>query len=329
MKEFFRKQWFLFVLLGFVLVGYLEPRPGKFLRDNVSIKWFIMPTIFLMSLSLRTGAIFRSFLNVRGLASAVVGGYAMTSLSLYVLARLFFPSHEDLALGLIAVGATPCTLASAAIWTRLSGGNDALALAITIMSNLTSFLFSPLILTVALGSAISPPFGRIMAKLFLVIVLPVAVGQVLRIWMGAFADRWKPVIGNIARFLILLVVVVSVSHASHTAGVAGASGGMTGGCLLLLILTVALAHLFAMAGCGLIARLTGAPPGDIVAVMFGGSQKTLPVGVFLSDMIADGRPDQALVFIALPILIYHATQLTIDSFIIQPCRKRIMGEDGD
>ncbi|NOZ24009.1 MAG: bile acid:sodium symporter [Planctomycetes bacterium] len=326
MRDFVRKQWFLFVLLGAVLVGYFCPGPGVFLRESLSIKWFIMPTLFLMSFSLKTGAIFRSFLNVRGLASAVVGGYLFTSLALFVLGRALFPGNRDLVLGLIACGATPCTLASAAIWTRLAGGNDALALAITIVSNLTSFLFSPIVLLLTLGSAVSPPFGRIMTSLLMVIVIPVALGQVLRIWLGAFADRRKRVISVICRLLILLVVLVSVSNASQTAARAE-GGGLTGMTFVLLIFAVGASHLFALVGCALIARLLGAPAEDVGAVMFGGSQKTLPVGIYIAEMIAAARPDETLVFIALPILIYHATQLTIDSFLIGPYRKHVIGED--
>ncbi|MEW6354805.1 MAG: bile acid:sodium symporter [Planctomycetota bacterium] len=326
MRDFVRKQWFLFVLVGAVLFGYFCPGPGLFLRKSLSIQWFIMPTLFLMSFSLKTGAIFRSFLNVRGLASAVVGGYILTALSLYLLGRVFFPGNPDLALGLIACGATPCTLASAAIWTRLAGGNDALALAITIVSNLTSFIFSPIILLVTLGSAVSPPFGRIMTSLFTAIVIPVALGQVLRIWFGAFADRRKRVISGVCQLLILLVVLVAVSHASQTAARAEGAG-LTGATVALLVVAVGAGHLFALVGCALVARSLGAPAEDVGAVMFGGSQKTLPVGIYIAEMIAAARPDETLVFIALPILIYHATQLTIDSFLVGPYRRCVIGEE--
>lgn len=326
-RNLIRNQWFLFVLLAVVLFGYAHPGPGVCLRKTAPIQWFIMPTLFLMSFSLPTGAILRGFLNFRGLASSVLGGYALTSVALWLLARAFFPHRQDLALGLIAVGATPCTLASAAIWTRLSGGNDALALAITVVSNLSSFLFSPLILVATLGSAVSPPFQDIMVKLLTTIVLPVGGGQVLRIWAADYADRWKSVLSRLCQVMILLVILIAVSHASETAVRAGEEQGLTGTAVLLLIAAVSVSHLVAFAGCGVLAWMGRAPGGDIVAVMYCGSQKTLPVGIYIVEMLAATRHGEALVFIALPILIYHATQLVIDSFLIEPCRRRVVGDD--
>jgi predicted Na+-dependent transporter len=281
-----------------------------------------------MSFSLKASAIFRSFLNFRGLGSSVLGGYFLTSFSLYFLAKTLFPETKDLFLGLIAVGAAPCTLASAVIWTKLSRGNEALAFAITILSNLSCFIFSSLILFIMLGHSVTLPLREIMQKLFVVNVLPVTAGQVLRIWLPEYGDRFKPMTSNICRIFIILIVLASVSHASDIADKVEATGSiMTGMTILLLIAAVGAAHLAALLGCGLIAWLARSPAGDIVAIMFGGSQKTLPLGIYISEMLASATPGETLTFVALPILIYHATQLTIDSFAIGPCRKYIIGKN--
>ena len=59
----------------------------------------------------------------------------------------------DLAVGLLVAAAAPCTLASAAVWTRRAGGNDAVALMVTIGTNLTCFVVTPLWLLVTTGRA--------------------------------------------------------------------------------------------------------------------------------------------------------------------------------
>lgn len=325
MKPFIRDQWFLFILLGAVLFGFFEPGPGVFLKENVALKWFVIPALFLMSFSLKTRAIFGSFLNFRGLAASVLGGYFLTSVSIYFLAKELFPQGSDLYLGLMAVGAAPCTLASAVIWTRLSKGNEGLALAITLASNLSCFVFSTLILAIMLGNFVSLPVVEIMKKLFVVNVLPVAAGQVLRVWLPEYGDRSKAMTNHLCRIFIVLIVLASVSHASDTADKMEATGSILSGMSVLrLICVVAAVHVFALLGCGLIAGLLRAPAVDVVAVMFGGSHKTLPLGIYISEMLARSRPDETFPFIALPILIYHATQLTIDSFAIGPCRRYIM-----
>lgn len=292
------------------------------MKDNLDLRWLIIPALFLMSFTLETTAIFDSLVNYRGLLSSVVGGYFLTSLALYVCARTLFPLQRDLMIGLIAAGAAPCTLASAVIFTRLCKGNDALALAITILSNVSCFIFSALILFILLGGAAAPSFTGIMKKMFVVNVIPVTTGQILRIWLSPYGDRLKPLIGRFCQICIFLVVLISVSHASRTAAHAEVSGhGLTGMSLLLLILSVGFAHLVALFGCGFLGRAMGAPGGDIVAVMFGGSHKSLPVGIYICEMLALEGPQEALPFLSLPILIYHATQLVIDSFAMGPIEK--------
>jgi predicted Na+-dependent transporter len=161
-----------------------------------------------------------------------------------------------------------------------------------------------------------------MKKMFVVNVIPVTLGQFLRIWLSPYGDRLKPLIGRFCQMCILLVVLISVSHASRTAAHAEILGhGLTATSLLLLILSVGFAHLVALFGCGFLARVMGAPGSDIVAVMFGGSHKSLPIGIYICEMLSVEGPQEALPFLSLPILIYHATQLAIDSFAIRPVER--------
>ena len=55
---------------------------------------------------------------------------------------------------------------------------------------------------------------------------------------------------------------------------------------------------------------------DIVAVAFSSSQKTLPIGVLLAtDPEMLGNPELGIPFAVFPILMYHASQLFIDTVI--------------
>ena len=44
---------------------------------------------------------------------------------------------------MIVAATAPCTLASAAVWTRRAGGNDAVAILVTFITNATCFLVTP------------------------------------------------------------------------------------------------------------------------------------------------------------------------------------------
>ena len=48
-----------------------------------------------------------------------------------------------MSVGILVVGAIPSTLASAAVWTRRAGGNDAVAILGTIVTNLSCFVVTP------------------------------------------------------------------------------------------------------------------------------------------------------------------------------------------
>ena len=46
--------------------------------------------------------------------------------------------------GMIIASATPCTLATGAVWTRRAGGNDGVTMMVTILTNSTCFIVMPL-----------------------------------------------------------------------------------------------------------------------------------------------------------------------------------------
>jgi len=320
-----RKQWFLLVLLAVVLFSYHVPGVGVAIRERLSIKWFIMPTLFLMSLSLHTREIVRSFMNMKGVVTAVVGGYLFSTAGLYLMAHVAFRARQDLVVGIILIGAVPCTLASASIWTRLAGGNDALALAITIVSNTCNFLVAPALLYLTLRADVEVPFAEMMARLFQVIVLPVSCGQVVRYFTDRFVARIKIGISVVCRFLVLFVVLVSVARARHSAMQAGSAAAIPGGMFAMLVVAVSVSHIFALVACRVLAGMLGCNRKDAIAIMFGGSQKTLPVGVYLAETFFPG-----VIFAVLPMLVYHAAQLVLDSFIVEFVRRpeRPAGEEG-
>ena len=308
------RHWFLAVLFGVVAFGYLLPGPGMFLKEDVGIRPFMIAVLFVMSLSLKTEAIVRSFLNYRGLGIAFAGQYLVLPLLLYGLGRAAFERESGFFVAMMIVAAVPCTLASAAIWTRLSGGNDALALASTIVTNLASFIAGPVVLRLSLSIEARPDVLRMMGDLLLVIVVPVGAGQIVRIWFGRWADGHKAAFGVLGRGIILTVVLIAVSRASSSG-----AGEIKAGTLGRLVGFLFLAHCIQLAlGCGA-ARAVGLPREDCIAAMFASSQKTLPAGMYLAMEFFP-----AYRFAPLGILFYHVTQLTVDSVLVE----KLGGKEG-
>ena len=315
MKNFLRRQWFLFVLIGVVVFGCLRPGPGTFIKEKVGLNFFIFIMLFLMSFTLKTGQILKAVTNYRGLVILLATGYAVVGGMNFLAAQVFFRGRADLFVGLVVVGAVPCTLVSAAVWTRMAGGNDALALSTTVASNALNFLVAPVMLNLMLAGylagRIELPVSMMAWKIFVVVLVPVTLGQLLRAprSLAAFADRAKKPVGVIGRLIILTVVLVAGSKvgaqfAEHGAGAIGV------GMLARLEASVAISHVSAMLAAYFLMGLVRAGRTDRIAGLFAGSQKTLPLAIWLVDnFFGSGE----FAFAVLPALLFHATQLIIDS----------------
>ncbi len=78
-------------------------------------------------------------------------------------------------------------------------------------------------------------------------------------------------------------------------------------------------HLAAMGLMWILTGLISVSEADRRACVFAGSQKTLPIGILVSQ--ATGLP-----FSLLPMLMYHASQLFIDTWIADRLKKRDSAE---
>jgi sodium/bile acid cotransporter 7 len=193
------------------------------------------------------------------------------------------------------------------LWTRLAGGNDALALLITVATTGLGWLTTTLWLTLGTGVEAGPDAREMMRALALVLVVPVALGQGVRLLPGVAeaVTRHHVVNGVVVRLIVALVVLRGVVEATvHleqlTVGALLATGALG--------LTVHLAGVGLGLGGG---RVLGFARGDCIAIAFGGSQKTLPVGLFLVGTYYGAEHPLAVV----PMLLYHVGQLVVDTFI--------------
>jgi len=89
---------------------------------------------------------------------------------------------DDLGSGLIVAAAVPSTLASGAVWTRRAGGDDSVAVLVTLITNSSCFFVTPLLVYLMLGDRIEPgSFQQTIFKLLCFVVIPMALGQVVSI----------------------------------------------------------------------------------------------------------------------------------------------------
>lgn len=309
------QRWFLAALLGVLAFGLtcadaLSPlADAKWLQRGI-----VITVLFLMALPLQPQDLARSLRRPAPALLACGISMGLLPLGAWLLSCLL---TEPLGTGLQVAAVVPCTLASAAVWTRRAGGNDAAAILVMLITNATCFVITPLWLTVMSGRTVQSPelsFSRMSLQLGLLVVLPMAVAQASRLWrpMAALADRRRVLLGGLAQCGILSMVFLGAIHSGLGLRRDGA-GGLTPADLAAMLAAVLALHLAAMWIGARLARIFQMPRGDQIAVAFAGSQKTLMVGLVVAIST------QTTI---LPIVAYQVLQLIVDTVIADRMRRQ-------
>jgi sodium/bile acid cotransporter 7 len=177
----------------------------------------------------------------------------------------------------------------------------AAALCAATASNLFGILLTPLLA----GLLLSTHGGfsaRGVGDIVLQLLVPFALGQVARPWIGGWVTRHKQWTGLVDRGSILLVVYVAFSE--------GVAHGIWHQLELrhfttLLLLDVALLSLVLLATAA-ISRCLGFSREDRITVVFCGSKKSLASGLPIASVLFAG---QSLGLIVLPLMLFHQIQL--------------------
>lgn len=307
-----RRHWFLVALAvlipGGLLIGFRSESAAGAVADLVQPRWITAAALFLMSFTLDSSQLSRS-LKAPGpvlLASVVNLGLLPLAALLLSLAQLL----PDFRYGLIVAAAAPCTMAAASVWTRQAGGNDAVSLLVTLLTNSVCVVVTPFWIRLGTGADTDLGFGDMAIRLLAAVLIPGCLGQTLRMHRRAreFAVAQKKRISVAAMVCILLLVASS----SLNCGAQLAGGGTPPSAVAIGFVWVCCVglHLGAMSFAVFVARLTGVTDFDRPAVAFASSQKTLPIGVMMAHEIsaAAGVP-----FAVFPMLMFHASQLLIDT----------------
>ena len=330
------KRWFLtwltsLIVAGIVLGGQF-PVAVKQVADAVNPLLTTSLILFLMSFSLETQQIQAA---LRSPLSVVLGSLLNFVLApSLALALMPWQSLQDFRYGLLVAGVVPCTMATASVWTRKAHGNDAISLLVTLTTNVASVVTVPFWLALAMsyfpltannggaGSSTLAPMtaGTILdmrqtaMELICGVLVPIFLGQLGRQFrvLNSLANRYKQQMSVASQVLVLVMVWT-----------AAAKGGVR---LSQTQLEISLFHILAV-WTGVIvvhvvtlyvglysARGLGMDRGSQIAVAFAGSQKTLPVGLLVSEALSR---QLGLSFVVFPMLMYHASQLFLDTLIVE------------
>lgn len=295
------------MLLGVSLaVGFLGPSAIADVGAFPGLSSLLVAVVlFLMGLGLGARTVVRSVKHPAAGGLAV----AMNVIAVPALAAMVAPLlPPDLAGGLIVAAAVPCTLASASVWTRKGGGNDAISMLVTVVTNLLCFAVAPLTLLLLIGRAVPLSLADQAAKLALLVVLPLVAAQVLRLSpaVADWARRRKARLSIAAQVGILVMVVFGSAETVQRME----QGGVTTSVIAVVVVAglAALVHSVALFGGWWSAGWLGLPDEERMAVAISGSQKTLMVGLQIAIDCGVSM---------LPMILYHVGQLVIDTLFVE------------
>lgn len=311
--DFIRRHWFLLALGLAIAVGFGWAKQLAWIPEVPRLSDLLVAvTMFLMSWPLKFGDLRN---NLRRPWPALLASLINLGLFPLVAWPCSFLLGSELGPGLIILAATPCTLASASVWTRRAGGNDIISMMVTIATNSVCFLVTPAWILLLTGSRVPPDLaGQIVVSLLLVVIVPLVLAQASRSIpaIATWATQKKVPLSVLAQIGLLGVVLIGCIKSGHKLQLQAQAWnwlefGVMFGILIVLHLAAWWYGLWQ-------ARRCGFPLTDAAAVAFSASQKTLMVGV-----VAAIKLD----FSVLPLIVYHALQLLIDTVLADKLRKKI------
>ncbi|MCK5099864.1 MAG: bile acid:sodium symporter [Desulfobacteraceae bacterium] len=219
-----------------------------------------------------------------------------------------FPMQKGLIIGLFIVAVMPTTLSSGIVMTGRAGGNMAHALFITIFSNAISILSIPIILSWLLsyffeGQYIEIDQIAIMTRLFMLVMLPLMIGLILKKTVIKIGNNAK---GRMQVFNQILIIGVVFMAASSTANMFGNNFKQ----LFLIAIIVTIFHIILLLFSFYSAKIFKIGKGRYESIVFMGSQKTLALAVIIQLTYFSEYGIALLVCV-----VHHFIHLMIDGYL--------------
>ena len=310
MLHFLRRHWFLLALLAILYVGVSQAERLEWLTDLSTARNLIVAgVLFVTTLPVDLSTLRNTLARPGPALLATCIAFGLIPLLSWPASRLV---TDELRTGIMVLAVAPATLATAAVFTRRAGGNDLVPIMTTVITNLSCFFVAPLWLWVTAPELTETglSLGDTIRKLFALVVLPMVVAQFVRQARQAasWATRHKHALSTVAQFGILAIVLIGAIQCGlrlRAEAWSLSAGGSQLGRVLAIVSAIHLASLWAgWQG----SRWCGFAPAEAIGVAFGGSQKTLMVGLQLALLAGGGLT-------ILPLFMYHFFQLIVATFV--------------
>lgn len=295
------------LILAFVL-AFFYPSWGEYLFHinlfGLKINQIIIFLIFGISGYLLK---FDNFRFNSHLLISLSGGIIISMLCAPLLALILLhiiPLNAGLTIGVLTISCVPPTMATGIISTTISKGNTTWAIVFTIVLNAVGVLIVPFTFDNFVDVVASQKINAlaILQSLFLLVVLPAIIGFFIK-------KKW----GMKKHFLFTYFQPSAIIFIAFCTVAAGRNNftKLTPSSIILLLITVIILHFLLIGVCLLFSKIKKLKLEETKAFTFVCSQKTLPLALSILAIL----PTEIATLATIPCLLYHLSQVFIDSFI--------------
>lgn len=186
---------------------------------NLSVVVFVVSSTLGVGLRLTVGQILTPLRNGRLVALSLLANFVLAPLAAMLLANVLGLS-EPMRVGLLLCGVAagaPFLLKLA----ELSKGNMAFAVGLMVVLMVITVGYMPVVLPMLL-EGVSVDSGKIAQSLIVLMLIPLAVGLLVRAYLEPIAARVSPAVAAISS--ISMILVVTLTTAGHFASVLAVLG---------------------------------------------------------------------------------------------------------
>jgi sodium/bile acid cotransporter 7 len=308
-----KKYWFLSGLFAVCILTLADgdgilAALGRWLKQHYGPDLVIVFIFLFSGFALSTKQLMDGLMDVKGILLASVTIFIIAPL----VAALFglIPMDSGIIIGLFLVSVMPSTLSSGVVMTGAAGGNAAHALVTTIFANSVSVFTIPyalsfLLLIIGESAAVTIDKAAIMAKIALLVVLPLAVGLLLKYFLLSLYERIEQKVNSVNQCLILFIVWIALSQTRNML----VNSGITVG---LIVAMVFVYHGFLLLSGWFFIRISRREKGRRESILFMGGQKTLPLSIILQVSLF---PQYGIALVVC--VLHHIVHLVMDGYLVE------------
>jgi sodium/bile acid cotransporter 7 len=305
-----KKYWFFGGIVLAVLGGFVFRELHGWLREYEILTIGIFIAFFFTGLTLDTSHLSTQLLELKAPLAAVISSLIFIPLLSWLLARFVFPL--EYVLGVCIIATAPVTMFSGTVMTALGRGNIPLSLLICVLGNFIGVFTVPvsLKLLVEAGGDVSLPVLKMLLSLVITVLVPIALGMLAQPLLTAFRSRYGRAFSAFQQCIVLLIILSAVAGSGKNIHAAGAS-------LPLLLAFIFFLHSLILAMNFGISKIIGLDRPSTTAFTIHTSQKTLAVSYLVWSGYFASQYPLALI----PGIVYHLTQMIMDTFVAERFRK--------